>query len=60
MVWMISVIGDEILKGHVKDTNSHFLCQELWKLGVRVMKVSPPESINHSLLCHAPAFSRYL
>ena len=34
------VVGDEILKGHVRDTNSHFLAQQLWKLGVRVQKVS--------------------
>ena len=35
-----SVIGDEILKGHTYDTNSHFLCKELYALGVKVEKVS--------------------
>lgn len=34
-----SVIGDEILKGHVQDTNSYYLCQQLWRRGVRVCKV---------------------
>ena len=34
----VPVIGDEILKGHVQDTNSHFLCKELWALGVKVCR----------------------
>lgn len=33
------VIGDELLKGHVRDANSHYLCKELWELGVKVGKV---------------------
>ena len=33
------VVGDEILKGRVQDTNSHYLCQQLWLCGVRVSKV---------------------
>nr|XP_054761805.1 FAD synthase-like [Lytechinus pictus] len=36
----IIIIGDEILKGHTMDTNSHFICSELYKLGVRVERVS--------------------
>uniref|UniRef100_A0A1I7TGH0 MoCF_biosynth domain-containing protein n=1 Tax=Caenorhabditis tropicalis TaxID=1561998 RepID=A0A1I7TGH0_9PELO len=36
----IVVIGDEILKGTTKDTNSHFLCKRLHKLGVNIRKVS--------------------
>lgn len=36
----IIVIGDEILKGHVQDTNSHYLTHELWLLGVKVCKIS--------------------
>lgn len=29
-----------MLKGHVQDINSHYLCQQLWALGVRVQHVS--------------------
>ena len=36
----IIIIGDEILKGHTRDTNSAFLLSKLWSLGVRVEKVS--------------------
>lgn len=36
----LTVIGDEILKGHVQDTNSHYLCHQLWLLGIRVGKVA--------------------
>ena len=35
----VSVIGDEILKGQVIDSNSHFLCRRLFTLGVDVKKV---------------------
>ena len=35
-----SVIGDEILKGHVQDTNSHYLCKQLWQLGIRVGRIT--------------------
>jgi FAD synthetase len=34
------VIGDEILKGLVRDSNSYFLAQHLWQLGVKVNKIS--------------------
>ena len=27
------------MKGHVQDTNSHFLCKELWELGAKVNKI---------------------
>ena len=33
------VIGDEILKGLVQDTNSTFLCKQLWELGIKVERV---------------------
>lgn len=36
----VAVIGDEILKGHVQDTNSHYLCKELWQLGIKVGKIA--------------------
>ena len=36
----IIIIGDEILKGHCKDTNASFLLHHLWSNGVTVRKVS--------------------
>ena len=36
----IMIIGDEILKGHTKDTNSYFLLQKLWALGVKAERVA--------------------
>ena len=33
------IIGDEILKGQIPDTNSFFLCKRLFQLGVSVNKV---------------------
>ncbi|XP_034940946.1 FAD synthase-like [Chelonus insularis] len=34
------IIGDEILKAQVKDTNSHFMCSLLYECGVKVEKIS--------------------
>ena len=34
------VIGDEILKGQVQDTNTHFLTKHLYQKGIRVGRVS--------------------
>ncbi|KAL7288926.1 hypothetical protein TKK_0016892 [Trichogramma kaykai] len=36
----IIVIGNEILKAQVKDTNSHFICTHLYRCGVKVEKIS--------------------
>nr|CAD7578422.1 unnamed protein product [Timema californicum] len=36
---IVYVIGDEILKGQVRDTNSHFIVKRLYDLGVRVQRV---------------------
>lgn len=40
MLFPVAVIGDEILKGHVQDANSHYLCKQLWQLGVKVGKIA--------------------
>ncbi|XP_043269556.1 FAD synthase-like [Venturia canescens] len=34
------IIGDEILKAQVKDTNSSFMCRLLYECGVKVKKIS--------------------
>ncbi|XP_063975038.1 FAD synthase-like [Diachasmimorpha longicaudata] len=34
------IIGDEILKAQVKDTNSFFMCSLLWECGIKVEKIS--------------------
>ncbi|PVD33276.1 hypothetical protein C0Q70_04529 [Pomacea canaliculata] len=36
----IIIVGDEILKGQTKDTNSYFICKRLFALGVQVKKIS--------------------
>ena len=36
----IVIIGNEVLSGKTRDTNSHFFCTELRQLGVEVQKVS--------------------
>lgn len=36
----IIIIGDEILKGQVLDTNSHFMCKKLYSYGVKVSRIS--------------------
>lgn len=35
----IIIIGDELIKGKVLDTNSHYLAQKLYKLGVEVRRI---------------------
>ncbi|XP_014211848.1 FAD synthase-like [Copidosoma floridanum] len=36
----VIVIGNEILKAQVKETNSHFICKRLYRCGVKVEKIS--------------------
>lgn len=36
----IIIVGDEILKGQVKDVNSHFICKRLRAVGTKVEKMS--------------------
>ncbi|XP_032678874.1 FAD synthase-like isoform X2 [Odontomachus brunneus] len=36
----IIVIGDEILKAQVRDTNSYYMCSLLYKCGIKVKKIS--------------------
>src|SRR5688500_19941438 len=36
----IIIIGNEVLSGKTQDTDSHFLCVELRRLGVEVQKIS--------------------
>ena len=36
------IIGDEILAGKIEDTNSCFLCRELYAIGWRVAKACIP------------------
>uniref|UniRef100_A0A171A6Z3 Fad synthase-like protein isoform x3 n=1 Tax=Triatoma infestans TaxID=30076 RepID=A0A171A6Z3_TRIIF len=36
----IIVIGDEVLKGQVADSNVHFLAKKLHSLGIKLCKVS--------------------
>jgi molybdopterin-biosynthesis enzyme MoeA-like protein len=36
----IVIIGNEVLSGKTRDTNSYFFCTELRQLGVDVQKIS--------------------
>jgi len=36
----ILIIGDEVLKGQVVDINSHFLCKQLYSLGIKLGRIS--------------------
>lgn len=41
------IIGDEILAGKIEDTNSCFLCRELYAIGWRVAKARIPHWHEH-------------
>lgn len=51
------IIGDEILKGHTKDTNSYFLLSRLWSLGVKVKAVSVVSDDVDEIASHVRDFS---
>ena len=51
------IIGDEILAGKVDDTNSSYLCRELYALGWRVVKVCLAAC--HADLHHPPHDCRF-
>ena len=53
----ILIIGDEILKGHTKDTNSHFLLSRLWSLSVKVKAVSVIADDIDEIASHVRNFS---
>ncbi len=49
----IVVIGNEVLAGRVQDTNSHYICSQATRLGIRVTRVTTipddPETITTTL-----------
>ncbi|XP_033102652.1 FAD synthase-like [Anneissia japonica] len=53
----IIIIGDEILKGHVQDTNSHYLCNELFQMGIKVEKITVVGDDLHSVANEIASFS---
>ncbi|XP_076328751.1 FAD synthase-like isoform X2 [Tachypleus tridentatus] len=57
----IIIIGDEILKGLTKDTNSIFLCQRLREIGVEVQRISvirdEIEAIAEEVATHSQKYS---
>jgi molybdenum cofactor synthesis domain-containing protein len=56
----IIIIGNEVLSGKTQDTNSHFLCVELRRLGVEVQKISTIQDeidlIGEEVACFAKRF----
>lgn len=54
----ILVIGNEILSGKVVDTNSPYLCQELYTLGVEVRRVTVLPDLIDVIANEVAAFSR--
>src|SRR5690554_5364480 len=46
----ILAIGDELLYGQIQDTNSHWISQELDKIGVRVVRRTTVGDNQHDML----------
>lgn len=53
----IIVIGDEILKGQVLDTNTHFLTKHLFSWGVKVKKISVVSDVLECIANEVKEFS---
>ena len=53
------IIGDEILKGQVADTNSYFLCRRLFNLGVTVKKVIVLPDDVHTIAQEVSYFAKF-
>ena len=45
------IIGDEILAGKIEETNSSFLCRELYAIGWRVVKARTFHQRHLSMIC---------
>lgn len=54
----IVIIGNEVLSGKTRDTNSYFLCTELRQLGVEVQKISTIPDVIELIGHEVAAFSR--
>lgn len=57
ILWIL-VIGDEILKGTNRDSNSNFMCQRLYNRGVVVKKISVVSDEINSIANEVKKFSQ--